>query len=169
MIFKCIPVKYFSKFRPCSNNARASAIYCYFVSTLKNIKFINSIRNINFQKCFWTYSQRHESQCMYRSNKCNYCKQWVIWNGHEDNCEEIPEACRLCYKLVRRKNLEVILDLCLHFLFIQFSSEPVMKGHVLYVVNAWVFVREKKSAHCWRTRGYLNRPEDSSFRKGNIY
>ena len=102
---------------------------------------------------------------MYQLHKCHYCKQWVIWNGHEDSCEEMPEACHLCYKLVRRKNLEVILDLCLHFLFIHFSSELVMKGHVLYVAHAWVFVRERKGAHCLRTRGCLNRPEDSSFRK----
>ena len=60
----------------------------------------------------------------------------------------MPEVCRLCYKRVRRKNLEVILDLCLYFLFIQSSSELVMKGHVLYVAIAWVFVREMKSAHC---------------------
>ena len=100
---------------------------------MKQIDLVNlssSVTNwglLVFEHFFELNSQKHQSQCMYRSHYCYNCKQWVVLNKHEDNCPEMPQACLQCYKMVMRKNLEVILDLCLLFLFIQFSSESL--GH----------------------------------------
>ena len=73
---------------------------------------------IIFEHLLELNSQKHESQCMYRSHKCDYCKQLLILNKHDKNCPEMPETCFQCYNRVMRKNLQEVLNLCLHFLFI---------------------------------------------------
>ena len=104
--------------------------WVWFMKQIDLVDLSCSVTNsglLVFEHLFKLNSQKHQSQFMYRSHYCYCCKQWVVLNKHEDDCPEMPQVCLQCYKLVMRKNLEVILDLCLLFLLIQFSSESL--GH----------------------------------------